>query len=135
MISIGIDPGKHTGVAVWNGKEFLEMKTLLIHQAMKLVEVYAAQCGNDMKVYFEDARLRTWYGNCDTSAKLQGAGSIKRDCIIWEDFLTDLKIPYKATPPMPGGTKLSPDYFKVLSGWSGKTSNHARDAAILVIGK
>lgn len=39
MIFIGIDTGTHTGVAVWNSedKEFIEIKTLMLHQALQLV--------------------------------------------------------------------------------------------------
>ena len=140
MIYIGIDPGTHTGVAIWDNKqqEFVELATIPIHQALLKVKNYY----NDNKglskicVVFEDARQRTWFGkDKNTNAKLQGAGSIKRDCSIWEDFCKDYQIPYLAVPPMKGGTKLSEAYFKAISGWKGRTSNHARDAAMLVIGR
>ena len=140
MIYIGIDPGTHTGVAIWDNKqqEFVELATIPIHQALLKVKNYY----NDNKglskicVVFEDARQRTWFGkDKNTNAKLQGAGSIKRDCSIWEDFCKDYQIPFLAVPPMKGGTKLSESYFKTISGWKGRTSNHARDAAMLVIGR
>ena len=91
MIYIGIDPGTHTGVAIWDNKqqEFIELATIPIHQALLKVKNYY----NDNKglsnicVVFEDARQRTWFGrDKNTYAKLQGAGSIKRDCSIWEDM-------------------------------------------------
>lgn len=140
MIYIGIDPGTHTGVAIWDNKqqEFIELATIPIHQALLKVKNYY----NDNKglskicVVFEDARQRTWFGkDKNTNAKLQGAGSIKRDCSIWEDFCKDYQIPFLAVPPMKGCTKLSEAYFKTISGWKGRTSNHARDAAMLVIGR
>ena len=140
MIYIGIDPGTHTGVAIWDNKQqvFIELATIPIHQALLKVKNYY----NDNKglsnicVVFEDARQRTWFGkDKNTNAKLQGAGSIKRDCSIWEDFCKDYQIPFLAVPPMKGGTKLSEEYFKTISGWKGRTSNHARDAAMLVIGR
>lgn len=138
MIYIGIDPGTHTGVAVWDTKErkFLSLETLPIHQALIKVMMWRDRVGHDLQVVFEDARQRTWFGkDKNTSAKLQGAGSIKRDCSIWEDFCKDYQIPFLAVPPMKGGTKLSAAYFKAISGWKGRTSNHARDAAMLVIGR
>ena len=138
MIYIGIDPGTHTGVAIWDTKErrFLSLETLPIHQALIKVMMWRDRVGHDLQVVFEDARQRTWFGkDKNTNAKLQGAGSIKRDCSIWEDFCRDYEIPYYAVPPMKGGTKLSESYFKTISGWKGRTSNHARDAAMLVIGR
>ena len=138
MIYIGIDPGTHTGVAIWDTKErrFLSLETLPIHQALIKVMMWRDRVGHDLQVVFEDARQRTWFGrDRNTNAKLQGAGSIKRDCSIWEDFCRDYEIPYYAVPPMKGGTKLSESYFKTISGWKGRTSNHARDAAMLVIGR
>lgn len=140
MIYIGIDPGTHTGVAFWDGskQELIEMATIPIHQALDKVRAFYNYNKGlfDICVVFEDARQRTWFGkDKNTNAKLQGAGSIKRDCSIWEDFCKDLQIPFLAVPPMKGGTKLSAAYFKAISGWKGRTSNHARDAAMLVIGR
>ena len=140
MIWIGIDPGTSTGLAVWNStqKELSLMETLPIHRALKRVKkIYDDNCGLfDIMVIFEDARQRTWFGkDKNTNAKLQGAGSIKRDCSIWEDFLTDYEIPFRAVPPQKGCTKWNDKYFKMVTGWKGKTSNHSRDAAMLVFGK
>ena len=139
MIYIGIDPGTHTGVAVWDTREgkFLSLETLLIHRAMTFILTWslkAEETGQEIQVVFEDARQRKWYGK-ESNDKLQGAGSVKRDCSIWEDFCRDYQIPFVAVPPMKGGTKVSESYFKTLSGWKGRTSNHARDAAMLVIGR
>ena len=136
MIYIGIDPGTHTGVAVWDDrlKQLTSLETIPIHRALS--RVLALSSTDDVFVIFEDARQRTWFGkDRNTNAKLQGAGSIKRDCSIWEDFCRDYEIPYYAVPPIRGGTKLSESYFKTISGWKGRTSNHARDAAMLVIGR
>ena len=137
MICIGIDPGTHTGVAVWDSREgkFLSLDTLLIHDALDLVKRYANINNRDMQVVFEDARQRKWFGHGDTSAKLQGAGSVKRDCSIWEDFCKDYGIPYWAKPPVKGATKVSAEYFKMVSHYTGRTSEHSRDAAMLVIGR
>lgn len=135
MICIGIDPGTHTGVAVWDSREgkFLSLETLPIHRAM--VEVLNLRIGREIQVVFEDARQRTWYGKGDTNAKLQGAGSVKRDCSIWEDFCKDYGIPFQAKPPVKGATKVSAEYFKMVSHYTGRTSEHSRDAAMLVIGR
>ena len=135
MFYIGIDPGTHTGMAVWDSKEgkFLSLETLPIHRAM--VEVMNLRIGREIQVVFEDARQRKWYGEGDTNAKLQGAGSVKRDCSIWEEFCKDYGIPFRAIPPVKGATKITPEYFKLISHYQGRTSEHSRDAAMLVIGR
>ena len=136
MIWIGIDTGTHTGLAVWDDKlkKLTSLETIPIHRAMS--RVLAISGSEEVMVIFEDARQRTWFGNDkNTIAKLQGAGSIKRDCSIWEDFLTDYEIPFRAVPPQKGCTKWTKEYFKMVTGWKGKTSNHSRDAAVLVFGR
>ncbi len=139
MICIGIDPGTHTGVAVWDTREgkFLSLETLPIHRALLRVLHMADEhdLRSDIQVVFEDARQRTWFGKGDTNAKAQGAGSVKRDCSIWEDFCKDYGIPYWAKPPVKGATKVSAEYFKMVSHYQGRTSEHSRDAAMLVIGR
>ena len=138
MIYIGIDPVTHTGVAFWNStsKVLFDLYTLPIHRALEKVKrFYNDNKGLfDICVVFEDARQRKWYGK-ESNDKLQGAGSVKRDCSIWEGFCKDEMISYLALPPIKGGTKVSESYFKTISGWKGRTSNHARDAAMLVLGR
>ena len=85
-------------------------------------------------VRFEDARLRKWYGH-DAGAKRMGAGSVKRDCSIWEDFLKRIGVAYEAVNPMNSITKMNPNYFKQMTGYQKRTSSHARDAALLVFEK
>lgn len=136
MLWIGLDPGTKTGFAVWDDskKRLTTMETLQIHVAMDYIRELMDR--DSIFVIFEDARQRTWFGkDKNTSAKLQGAGSIKRDCSIWEDFLTDYGIPFRAIPPQKGCTKWSEEYFKRVTGWKGRSSNHARDAAVLVFGR
>ena len=144
MICIGIDPGTHTGVAVWDSREgkFLSLETLPVHRALEIVKEMASPFWHMDKLYnekievvFEDARQRTWFGRGDTNAKAQGAGSVKRDCSIWEDFCKDYGIPFQAKHPVKGATKVSAEYFKMISGYQGRTSEHSRDAAMLVIGR
>lgn len=138
MIYIGIDPGTHTGVAVWDTREgrFLSLETMPIHRAMDLVRM-ARDDNEQVTVIFEDARQRKWYGRTESEVKrkIQGAGSVKRDCAIWEDFLADSDIPFLTVKPGRVSTKVSPSWFKTVTGWEGRCSEHARDAAMLVFGR
>lgn len=131
---IGIDSGTNTGIAIWNSnnKCFVCIETLKIHEAMQMV-VDHSQLHN-VSVRVEDARLRKWFGKSGRE-QLQGAGSIKRDAVIWEDFLKDLGIKYEMVAPKNNTTKLTSEQFKRLSKWDKRTSEHSRDAAMLVIGR
>ena len=130
-IVIGIDPGTNTGFAVWNLKDkaFELITTYSIHRALEMVSNSKLEL---IAVIIEDARLRKFFGGKDMSAQAQGAGSIKRDCSIWEDFLTEYEIPFILKAPQ--NTKVPEAVFKKMTGWDKRTSNHARDAAMLVFG-
>lgn len=136
MLIIGIDPGTKTGFAVLNKQtgSLIVCKTIGITRAMSEVSNHSGR--HVIRVFVEDARKRKWFGK-DASAKAQGAGSVKRDCAIWEEFLTDQGIPFEMVDPKTqrGLTKMDAERFKALTGWQDRTSEHARDAAILVIGR
>lgn len=140
MIHIGIDTGTHTGMAVWDSAErrLVSLRTCTITAAMASV-LDLLRDGREVKVWFEDARQRRWIPDSGDirreMGRRQGAGSVKRDCSIWEGFCRENGIPFEAVPPRRNATKLSKEAFDSLSGWKGRTSGHARDAAMLVIGR
>ena len=132
---VGLDPGVKTGFAVWSRSErrLTTVETLGITQAMTLIRAMA-DAGSLHSVRFEDARLRKWFGTRGREA-LQGAGSVKRDCSIWEEFLSGLVgVPFLPVSPQAKGRKLDAEQFKRVTGWQGRTSEHGRDAAMLVWG-
>ena len=145
-ILIGIDPGEHTGFAVWDTitRSFRVVATLPLWKALDEVRRWntaalMAPGALGIRVYFEDARLRTWFQKETSSSeyrgKLMGAGAAKRDAKIWEEFLTDNRIAYTAIKPAAGQTKWRPEYWSKVTGWTGRTSEHARDAALLVFNR
>lgn len=135
MKLIGIDTGVHTGFAVWDtaSRAFERVDTMPIHRAMLEVLRMRDQNPHGLAVYFEDARLRKWFGRKGREA-LQGAGSVKRDAGIWEDFLRDEGIRGYPVAPKNNATKIPADTFARITGWRARTSEHARDAAMLVFG-
>lgn len=138
MIWIGIDTGHDTGLAVWDSgrRAFREVATMKIHKALESVVYYSENYPGQVTVVFEDARQRKWLPKDATSSEyrghLMGAGSVKRDSVIWQDALTDWGIPFEMVPPRAGATKWTADTFRRITGYKGRTSNHARDAALLV---
>ncbi len=135
-IKLGIDPGVNTGVAKSENKVLTLVTSMDALTAMDFVKAEkesAVANGNKLKVVLEDARLRKWYGP-DAAVKKQGAGSIKRDCSMWEDFLKRNDIDYVLVHPMKGYTKRSAADFKKTTKWEGRTNEHGRDAAFLIWG-
>lgn len=129
---IGIDPGVVTGLAIATDRgQLVEVTSCGIVCAMDRVETQ--RCDSGALVLFEDARMRSWFGRTGREV-LQGAGSIKRDSAIWQEFLEARGIPYRALKPQKGGTKWTAAQFKNLTRWPGRTNEHARDAAMLVYG-
>lgn len=109
------------------------MATVKIHVAMAAVKTWHETNATEVMVRVEDARKRKWFGDAGRS-QLQGAGSIKRDAKIWEDFLTDLGVEFEMVAPKNNRTKLNAEMFKRMTGYMGASSEHARDAAMLVFG-
>ncbi|WP_407323600.1 hypothetical protein [Acinetobacter pittii] len=145
-VLIGTDTGVNTGFAVaidqGNGGQLQDVGSLTITQAMSkvldLVEIHSKQ---NMKLFIEDARKRTWFGRIDSEQKKYGAGvregigSVKRDAQIWEDWCKEQGLNYSMIPPAANKTKTDAKYFLKLTGWAKRTNEHARDAAMLVFGR
>lgn len=134
-IVLGIDPGVNTGFAIYSTaeKKLLEVETIAIHDAMTRVLIMHRWYGPQLLVRLEDARLRKWFGNTGPEV-WKGAGSICRDCSIWQAFLESNGIATMMTAPKHNRTKVTHDYFCRLTGWDKKTNEHGRDAAMLVYG-
>jgi hypothetical protein len=129
-IEIGIDPGTNTGVAVRYCGTWHTIATMTIIEAIDLVRGWTLE-EETILVRFEDARLRTWFGKSGPE-KWKGAGSIMRDCAIWEETLTALGIPFEKVPPKEV-KETTAAQFQKLTGWKTRTSIHAREAAWLVL--
>lgn len=131
MIYIGIDPGVNTGIAVWDSrtKQFESVVNMTIAKALGTCSMYR-NAYPSTQIFMEDARLRKWFGKSGRE-QLQGAGSIKRDCGIWEEVFPDIV----KVAPKNNRTKLDAATFAKITGWKDRTSVHARDAAMLVYGK
>lgn len=134
-ILIGIDTGVKTGYAVamdhGTGGELHQVECLSITKAMQAVQEIKAIHGKDsLKLYIEDARKRTWFTG--GKEKAQGVGSVKRDAQIWEDWCIEQEFNYIMVHPKANATKTKADLFKKITGWTGRTNEHARDAAMLV---
>lgn len=137
---IGIDPGTKTGICIYSkeDKQIRRLDCIKIHEAMETVKFWHAAWPGKVFVRFEDARLRKWIPMQKTETaergRREGAGSVKRDCSIWEDYLKSIGVAFEMVAPKNNKTKVTADYFQKLTGWKGRTNEHERDSAMLVIG-
>ncbi|MDI3237529.1 hypothetical protein QK338_05285 [Acinetobacter ursingii] len=134
-ILVGIDTGVNTGFAVavdeGKGGELIQVISLTITQAMaRVMELCDLYGKSHLYLYIEDPRKRTWFKG--GREKAQGVGSVKRDAQIWENWCKENKIKYTLVHPKDNCTKYKSDTFKKVTGWMGRTNEHARDAAMLV---
>jgi len=162
-ITIGLDTGKVTGLSVAEYQSgffptLVEVTSMPIHRAMSYVlnlHNEAKAKGDVVLVILEDARQRTWFGKIEQviyrkfqgnmpltpkersiyKGLLLGAGSVQRDCTIWEDFLTDHGIAFVMEKPKAGSTKRDANFFKRLTNWPKKTNEHSRDSGMLICGR
>lgn len=141
MIYVGVDTGVNTGFSEYDSKKrcLLSVCSLPIHKAMERVKVLHDLHKEELVVRVEDPRQRKWFGTErmtreEERKKLQGVGSVKRDATIWEDFLKDLGVRFEMVAPKMNVTKLTQETFKRYTGWSSKTNEHGRDAAMLIYG-
>lgn len=130
---IGIDPGVKTGFCVWSKEDqrIRQLRTVSIHEAMEAVKVWHKNWPGQVVVVVEDARQAT-YGRQNDEHKAQGAGSVKRDCSIWDGYLHFLGVDSRMVRPKKASTKWDAQTFKRVTGFTGITSSHARDACLLV---
>jgi hypothetical protein len=135
---VGIDPGVQTGFALYNRekKSFVMIETTSIINALLYLYKYSEK--ESVLVRIEDARKRTWLpkekNDSEYRGKLMGAGSVKRDSQIWEEFCLHQGIEFELVPPKNNKTKLDANLFSKYTGWRMQTSVHGRDAAMLVYG-
>lgn len=119
--------------STWGGKggELEQVESLSITQAMSKVKDSVQTWGaQNVCLYIEDARQRTWFTG--GREKAQGVGSVKRDAQIWEDWCKEQGYLYKMIHPAANATKKKATDFFRMTGWKGRTNEHARDAAMLV---
>ena len=137
MLVVGIDPGVHTGLAVWDtsSRQLLDVRCSGIVEAMRYVRELIDTRGVGL-IVFEDARQRKWIPRerdlRQFKGRAMGAGSVKRDCSIWEEWCKARQVQYIASRPKNGMTKLTDAYFRGITGYDRRTNEHGRDAAMLV---
>lgn len=139
MLYIGIDPGKSTGLATWDSqKEELNIwPALSFWKAVNAVREIVSR-ETPVTLVIEDAggnrpvfhRGKMGRQNLKIA---QNVGSNKRDSQLWislcehEDWRYETFIPKRS--------KWSKDYFRRVTGYAGRVSQHGIDAATSIYGR
>lgn len=129
---IGIDPGTKTGIAVWDraSNDFALIGTFTVIQALMKLKPFMDSC------FIRCENPNTWkpFNGRDKESlnRMQGAGSVKRDFAIWKEIAEYYALPFEPVSLHSSQKKVNVDYFKKITGIKTRTSEHARDAAMMV---
>lgn len=131
-IAVGIDPGINTGMAIYNRQS---KKIEKIFPALTMgdaqEQLLAIMKENpDLLVVLEDARKKVVPKKFRKPERAYGAGHVRAMCYMWEDWLTRNGFTFMLVTPL--RAKLSKCDLEKYTGYSGLTSQHGRDAAMLV---
>ena len=128
---IGIDPGKHTGVAIFTGGRLTELRTTDPQGVAALLDEIQPE-----RVVFEDSRLTraTWARGVSPAAMrkiARNVGQIDAWCTQLVDLCAARGIVAHGISPKGKGSKVTAVQFAKLTGYTGRTNAHQRDAAMV----
>lgn len=137
MIILGIDPGQSTGVATFIDGKLVKLETIQPHRLPDQLRQSGAK-----RVIFEDSRLQSYLfsgykpGARTLSAPQQlkiarNVGQVDAWCSLIVAVCADLSIQAHGISPRAKGSKLNATQFGELTGWTDKSSEHTRDAAVV----
>ena len=154
MIKIGIDPGKHTGYAEYHLNDFLRLDTIDFWTAILRIDGHK-NVGNNIHVYVEQPALNraVWTAKSKITeairkqknftqsvdiglkiAKNIGQNIEHAELII--AFCKLIGVPVTGCKPNERSlTKTTKEEFLKFTGYTGHTSEHSRDAGMLVWGR
>ena len=135
MILIGIDTGVKTGFAhsIDGVLQDISTETILSAQERVLdIRNEAAQSDVKLIVCIEDVRKRSCVDRSIGRERMQGVGSVKRDCGIWQEFCERHGLRHILVAPANVDTKRKAKDFEMITGWTSRTSEHGRDAGMMI---
>lgn len=126
----GIDPGAHTGIAVFKSGGLWKLETIEPHQ----IADYLTKA-MPSRVIFEDSRLTsfmfTQVKSRPAALKMaRNVGEIDAWCRVITSVCGELRIACHGISPAGKGAKLSAEAFTRATGWEGSSNQHTRDAAM-----
>lgn len=139
---IGIDPGNHTGLAVYSRDD----RAIIYAEESTFSGAIAYITGHydsAIIVIETPSNKRVWHSGASQSARDATAinvGMVIREAQLFAQMLTYLgkknerDYVIKTPPPQRGLTKLTREQVKKITGFDGRSSDHVRDAIMLCWG-
>jgi len=137
-VNVGIDPGVNTGIAVGSSQGLSLLATTNFWGAVDTISMLHVKHGIGLSVYIEDPSQNKPVFNRGKVGRVaeniaQKVGSNKREGRLLIEYCQRNGIRVFAVRPTKGTmTKLKSPYFKKLTGYTVRCSQHARDAAMLI---
>ena len=129
---MGFDPGEQTGAALYRDGTLSELFTTLPAQYGAVLANYKP----DLLVV-EDSRLQSHVftgPNESAKARLKIArniGMVDGFCSILARMAETLEIPMIGVSPLGKGAKINAAQLATITGWTGRSNQHERDAAVV----
>ena len=126
---IGIDPGTHTGIAIFQDGKLHSLQTIHTLDIFPALELWKPS-----RVVFEDSRLTSHLFTTNKNPKVaksmaRKVGQVDMVCGLIVEACDRLGIAAHGISPKDKGAKLNAEKFKALTGWAGASNEHCRDAA------
>lgn len=137
LYSIGIDPGKQTGFAVYNIQfdRFDRIETLTFWSAFGQVLMYDPRLVSRVVIELPDSK-HVWHKDASTTKAIQrqavNVGGVLREAELFAEGIRNAG--YKVLTTNPRG-KTDSRIFEKITGWTGRTNQHERDAGLLCFGR
>lgn len=132
MKILGLDPGVNTGAAHFISGQLVHLETVVPLDIERTIIGSGAEL-----VIFEDSRLISKLFTTDAVRAKAGkigrnVGEIDAWCKLIEAACQRAAIDFKGISPMGKGKKHNAEAFERVTGWTGRTNPHERDAAMVV---
>ena len=132
MLTIGIDPGKSTGIAYAENGKITRLETLSFWGAIKVLENH-----KHAAIVLELPTNKAVWHNGATSKKAirrtgVNVGSCIREAELIYEYLVMNEFNYLVVKPQ---GKIDSKRFNQVTGWQGGSNQHTRDAGVLTLMK
>jgi hypothetical protein len=130
-IVIGIDPGKLTGIAVSKNGKLIDIFIGNFWSAIDSIDHFP-----DAIVIIEIPDTKhVWHNHAKAKGAIQrtgvNVGSVIREAELLVEYLIRNERTYLTQKPQ---GKMNADQFRLITGWTGRTNQHMRDAGLLCFG-
>ena len=130
-VVIGVDPGVVTGVAIFRRGRLGQFVTTDHADALVLI-----RDAHPSLVVLEDSRKDPLYARSGVTARgmariARSVGEIDQRCREIEDMCKSEGVEILCVSPRGKGRKINAAEFRAVTGWTGRTNQHVRDAVMV----